>query len=53
MAAHSVRLLDTGELPPVLDIRVELLAENRAVAMSNAFDLVAEVVSDVRAGRVA
>jgi hypothetical protein len=53
MGAHPVRLLDTGELPPVLDVRVAVLDEDRRTALATALALSAGVVSDVRTGQVA
>jgi len=50
---HTNRtLLDTGDTTPVLDTRLTLLAVDRKTALATARTLAAEVVSNVRTGRV-
>ena len=53
MGAHTRHQLDTGESTPVLDTRLQVLAEDRDTALATARELAFGVVSDVRTGRVA
>lgn len=52
MGAHTLRLLDTGEAGPVLDTRLQVLTTDRSTGLATARALAAEVVSDIRTGRV-